>query len=126
MESLNRVLIECVRAAGGSAMVGPKLWPEKNPEAAQRVLLDCLNEERSAKLSPEQVLLILRMARARGFHGGMIFICADLGYTMPAPIEPRDEVADLMRAFNESVAQQAVLADRIEKAASRLNMRSVA
>lgn len=126
MDTLNDALIACIKAVGGSKQVGPLLWPEKAPDAAQRLLLDCLNEDRPAKLSPEQVLLILRMARAKGFHGGMNFIAGELGYGTPVPMEPRDEVADLMRAFNDSVAQQASLADRIEKAASRLNMRAAA
>lgn len=126
MESLNDALIACITAAGGSKQVGPLLWPEKAPESAQRMLLDCMNEDRPAKLSPEQVLLVLRLARSKGYHDGMNFIAADLGYGTPVPVEPRDEVADLMRAFNDSVAQQALLAAKIEKAASRLNMRAVA
>jgi len=126
MESLNDALIACITAAGGSKQVGPLLWPEKAPDSAQRALLDCMNEDRPAKLSPEQVLLVLRLARAKGYHDGMNFIAADLGYGTPVPVEPRDEVADLMRAFNDSVAQQALLAARIEKAAGRLNMRAVA
>lgn len=126
MESLNDALIACVKACGGSKQVGPLLWPEKTPDSAQRLLLDCLNEERPAKLSPEQLLLVLRMARAKGYHGGIEYIATDLGYTEPSPIEPRDEVSELMRAFNKSVALQAALASRIEKAAGRLNMRAVA
>ena len=126
MESLNDALIACVKALGGSKQVGPLLWPEKAPDAAQRALLDCLNEDRPAKLCPEQLMLVLRLARAKGFHDGMNYIAAELGYGTPVPVEPRDEVAELMRAFNESVAQQASLAARIEKAAGRLNMRAVA
>lgn len=126
MESLNDALIACVKALGGSKQVGPLLWPEKTPDAAQRALLDCLNEDRPAKLCPEQLMLVLRLARSKGFHDGMNYIAAELGYSMPTPVEPRDEVAELMRAFNESVAQQAQLAARIEKAAGRLNMRAVA
>lgn len=126
MESLNQVLVDCVKAAGGSAAVGAKMFPEKTPQAAQRTLLDCLSEDRPAKLSPEQVLMVLRLAREKGFHDGMNFIAADLGYGTPVPIEPRDEVADLMREFNASVAMQAQLADKIQKAASRLSVRSVA
>jgi hypothetical protein len=126
MESLNQVLIDCVKAAGGSAVVGAKIFPEKAPLGAQRTLLDCLSEDRPAKLSPEQVLLVLRLAREKGYHEGMNFIAADLGYGTPVPIEPRDEVADLMREFNASVEKQAALADKIQKAASRLSMRAVA
>lgn len=126
MESLNDALIACIKAAGGSKQVGPLLWPEKAPDSAQRALLDCLNEDRPAKLSPEQVLLILRLAGAKGYHDGMNFIAADLGYGTPVPIEPRDEVADLMREFNASVERQAALAEKIQKAAGRLGMRAVA
>lgn len=120
MESLNQALIACVTTCGGSKQVGPLLWPEKSPDAAQRMLLDCLNDDRPAKLSPEQVMFVLRTARSKGCHTGMEFICADLGYTTPSTIEPRDEVAELMRAFNESVAFQSLIAARIEKAANRL------
>lgn len=126
MDSFNDVLIACVKACGGSKQVGPLLWPEKAPDGAQRALLDCLNEDRPAKLSPEQVLLVLRMARARGFHAGMEFIASDLGYTAPTPVEPKDEVAELQRQFIESVRLQSALADRIERAATRVTVRAVA
>ena len=126
MESLNDALIACITAAGGSKQVGPLLWPEKAPDSAQRALLDCMNEDRPAKLSPEQVLLVLRLARAKGYHGGINFIADDLGYGTPVPVEPRDEVADLMREFNASVEMQSKLAEKIHKAAARLNMRAVA
>lgn len=126
METLNDALKACITACGGSKQVGPLLWPEKAPDAAQRLLLDCFNDDRPAKLSPEQVLLVLRMARAKGCHEGIKFIAADLGYSIPVPIDPRDEAADLMRAFTDSIAKQESLVERMEKAASRLNMRAAA
>jgi hypothetical protein len=105
MESLNQALVECVKAAGGSANVGPKLWPEKTREAAQRLLLDCLNEDRPSKLSPEQVLLILKLARDRGFHGGISYVLDSLGYAPTNPIEPKDEAAEVFRQIAESQRQ---------------------
>jgi hypothetical protein len=126
VETLNDALIACVKACGGSKQVGPVLWPEKAPDAAQRALLDCLNEDRPAKLSPEQVLLILRLARSKGCHQGMDFIATELGYAPPVPVEPRDEVAELQRQFIEAVRAQAELAKRIERAAGRVTMRAVA
>lgn len=66
MECLNDALIECVKACGGSKQVGAALFPEFAPDQAQRKLLDCLNPERPHKLSPEQTMLLLRMARAKG------------------------------------------------------------
>lgn len=122
MDGLNQALIECVKAAGGSAIVGKKLFPEKAPEAAQRHLLDCLNEDRPAKLSPDHLMLLLRLARAKGFHGGVAFILADLGYSPTSPIEPKDEAAEIARQFveaSERIAEStqlaAKLADRFQQ-----------
>lgn len=118
MESLTDALVECVRACGGSKQVGPVLWPEKTPDAAQRQLLDCLNDDRPAKLSPEQLLLVLRMARQKGHHGGINYIAGDLGYGTPVPIEPRDEIADLQRQYIDAARSMARMADKIDKLAS--------
>lgn len=115
MESLNGALVECVKAAGGSANVGPKLWPEKSRDGAQRLLLDCLNEDRPAKLSPEQVLLILRLAREKGFHDGIAYVLDNLHYAPTTPIEPRDEAADLLRQVMEN---QRVLNVQMERLVS--------
>lgn len=115
MEGLNQALIECVKAAGGSAIVGKKLFPEKSPESAQRALLDALNEDRPAKLSPEQVLLILRLSRAKGYHGGVAFILEDLGYAPTSPVEPKDEAAELQRQAAELLAGLERITDRMAK-----------
>jgi hypothetical protein len=115
MEGLNQALIDCVKAAGGSSIVGKKLYPEKSPEAAQRCLLDCLNEDRPAKLSPEQVLLVLRLARAKGHHGGIAFILADLGYAPTTPIEPKDEAAELQRQAAELLQAAERITARLER-----------
>jgi hypothetical protein len=120
MEGLNQALIDCVKAAGGSAIVGKKLFPEKSPEAAQRALLDCLNEERPAKLSPDQVVLVLRLARAKGYHGGIAHILADLGYSPTTPIEPKDEVAELQRQFIEAADRIVDATAQAEKLAQRI------
>lgn len=125
-ESLNEALIESVKAAGGSKQVGPLLWPEKTPDAAQRLLLDCLNDDRPAKLSPEQVLLVLRLARAKGHHEGIAFMLGDLGYAPPVPIDPRDEAAELQRQFVGVMGKAEELVSRMERAASRMSVRSVA
>lgn len=65
----------------------------------------------------QQVLLILRMARGHGCHAGMEFVCRDLGYADPVPIEPEDERAALQRQFIESTANLLKMAARIEELA---------
>lgn len=115
MESLSEALTECVRVCGGSKHVGAQLWPEKTPDAAQRLLLSCLNDDRAEKLSPEQLLLVLRLARQRGHHGGMNYIASELGYGTPVPVEPRDEIADLQRQYIEAARNMARMAEKIDR-----------
>ena len=117
MESVNDMLIACVKACGGSKQVGALLWPEKTPEAAQRSLLDALNEDRPAKLSPEQVVYILRLARQKNFHDGMEYLSMQLGYSAPVPVEPEDEMAALKRQFIQAQAGMVDLMSRMERIA---------
>ncbi len=112
--SLNGELVECVKVLGGSKQVASKLWPEKTPDAAQRLLLDCLNEDRPAHLTPEQMLLVLRLARAKGYHAGFAYMAETLGYAPPVPVEPRDEVAELQRQFVVATQVMTALAERME------------
>lgn len=124
-ESLNDALIECVKAAGGSKQVAHKLWPEKTVDAAQRHLLNCLNEDKAERLAPDQVLFLLKLAREKGHHGGVTFITGYLGYTVPSPVEPRDEVAELQRQFIETSRGLSKMVERMELL-QRSNIRSVA
>lgn len=113
--TFNDALVECIKALGGSKHVGPLLWPEKTPEAAQRLLLDCMNDDRPARLTPEQVVFVLRLARERGVHVGMQFLCSELGYADPVPVDPRDEAAELQRQYIEAARDMARIAERIER-----------
>lgn len=113
--SLTLALVEAVKALGGSKVVGCKLWPEKAPDAAQRLLLDCLNDDRPAHLTPDHVLLVLRLARQAGHHGAVGWLLAELGYAPPQPVEPRDEAAELQRQFIEASRMMSQLASRIER-----------
>lgn len=126
MSDINDALIEAVKACGGSKQVGPRLWPEKTPDAAQRLLLDCLNPERPAHLTPEQMVLLLRLARDRGCHAGMQMLARELSYAAPVPVEPEDEADELQRQVLEmGRAMQAALA-RLERLQARPGLRSAA
>lgn len=118
-ESINDAIVECVKACGGSKVVGPKLWPEKPFEAAQRALLDCLNPDRPAHLTPEQLVFVLRMAREIGYHCGVEYLMESLDYTRPAPTDPRDELSDLLRQSIElkkqAARRDALIEERIER-----------
>lgn len=113
-ESLTDCLIECVKAAGGSKQVGHRVWPEKTVEAAQRHLLNCLNEGKAERLTPDQVILIARLAREHGCHAYAQFVAQSLSYSEPTPIEPRDEADELRRQFIEATQRMAAMAERIQ------------
>lgn len=113
--TLNQALIECVKAAGGSKKVGPTLWPEKPVTDAQKLLLACLNDDRAEKLSPDQAMLIMRLAKKQGSHFGIQFLCEELGYTIPTPITKEDAKAELMREFIEAQKTISLIAFRIEE-----------
>lgn len=100
-ETTTQALIECVKAAGGSKQVGHKVFPEKTVDQAQRHLLNCLNDERQERLTPDQVLLIAKLARDVGCHAYAQHTAEVLGYAEPVPIEPRHEADELRRQLLE-------------------------
>ena len=119
-ESINEALIGLVKALGGSKRVGAQLWPEKTIEAAQRHLLACLNDDKPERLTPEHLMLLLRMGRKAGHHLAIGFVLDTLGYAPTQPVQPRDEGAELQRQFVEAVRLQQALVERMEAAALRI------
>lgn len=111
-DSITEALIACVKASGGSKQVGAILWPDVAPDQAQRKLLNALDDNRPEKLAPSQVLLILKLARQKGFHDGIGYLLDSLCYAPTTPTEPKDEAADLMRQVLES---QRLLAAQMER-----------
>lgn len=77
-------LRSAVQALGGAKVVGARLWPDKAPDAAARLMLDALNPGRHEKLELSQVLLVLRLAHAAGHHGAMRWLAAEAGYEATA------------------------------------------
>lgn len=118
--TLEDALKSVARSLGGAKALGHKLRPDLDPDAAGRWLLDCINSERSEKLSLSQVMLILRMGHDAGCHAGMDFIARDCGYSEPTPITPEDEQDELMRDFIAAAKLQADTAARMERITSRI------
>lgn len=114
-EDVNDALRALVSELGGAKKIGPMLWPDKTIEQAQQLLLACLNPERRERLTPEQMMLLLKRGREAGTHGAMNFICGEAGYAKPDPLEPEDEKARLMREFSQSVGRLDVIAGRLEQ-----------
>lgn len=106
-----------VQALGGSKVVGAKLWPDKAADAAGRQLSDCLNSAKAEKLSPDQVLLILRWGHEIGCHVGMQFIAQQCGYNVEAvsPQAERDRLADAILEGSRTLAKAMEIAERLNR-----------
>jgi len=98
-----------VAALGGADVVGPILFPQKNPLAAARYLLDCLNPNRDHALGEERFLLLLKLAREKGIHLGMHWVCDECRYARPATVEPEDQAADILRRVDQVRGELATL-----------------
>lgn len=101
-EDINDALQAVVTALGGYKKVGPILRPELPTDQGAGWLRDCLNPARREKLSPEQVLLILRLGREAGFHAAMNFVAFATGYKAQ-PVDPDSQEAQLQERFIEAV-----------------------
>lgn len=121
-EDINDALRNVVRALGGVKQVGSLLWPEVAPDQAGNKLRDCLSPDRREKLSPEQVIFLLRKAREAGYHAAMEFVSHECGYAKPAPVAPEDKLAELQRQFIDAVDGLSHIQAQIQ----RLNVRRVA
>lgn len=115
-ESLSDALDVVIKTCGGAKVVGCQLWPEKTPEAAQKLLLACLNEHRSERLNPDQLMFLLKLGRQKNCHAAMHYLSESCGYTLPQPLEPEDEQAQLKRDFIQAFAEFKHLVSKMDRA----------
>lgn len=106
---------DAVKALGGAKKVGQQFWPDKSPEAAHRTLLDCLNATRAERLTPSQLLLLMKWARGIGFHGLAGYYMQEAGYRQPVAIDPETEAAVLVRQVESTMDRAMSLVERLER-----------
>ncbi|MDP2322540.1 MAG: hypothetical protein Q8N51_00730 [Gammaproteobacteria bacterium] len=114
-EDWRDALRHAVKAMGGFDVVGAELWPGKTRRAAGAWLSDAINPERAAKLDLEELLQLLRLARAKGLHIGLHFLCDELGYTRPSPVEPSDQEAEIGRQLDANLKTLDALTSRLAR-----------
>jgi hypothetical protein len=102
-----------VRALGGAKEIGPKLWPAKKPDRAEKDLLDCLNPNNARELSFDEIMLVGEWGREIGCHLVAAYVNFRLGYAPPIPVDPEDVQAELKRQFHQDVERLARIAARI-------------
>lgn len=108
----NDALTGVVHALGGFKEVGVLLRPElkEKPLQAAQWLRDCFNPDKRERLNPDQVFMLLRLARDKDYHAAKHWMDAELGYEQGRPLSPQDEAvrlharcADLARDLRASV-----------------------
>lgn len=114
-DDVNEAIKALVQYLGGPKKVGPMLRPELTIDAAATYIRDCVNQDRREKLSPEQLLLLMKKGREAGCHVLMGFLADDSGYKAPEPLEPEDEAAELMKAFIATGESMKAISARMEK-----------
>jgi hypothetical protein len=120
-ETLTEALQAVVSALGGKKAVATLLWPEKPADESARLLADCLNPDRAARLDPDRLVFLLRLARAKSCHTAIAWICEASGYAPPVPVEPDDQQAELQRQFIQAMGRAEALVDRM----ARLNIGAI-
>ncbi len=113
----NDALDGVVHALGGYKAIGVTLRPEleTKPESASQWLRDCLNPEKRERLNPDQVFMLLRLARAQNYHAAKHWLDAELQYEQSKPINPTDEALNLQQRGAELVRELRVVCDRFER-----------
>jgi hypothetical protein len=114
-----------IQRLGGNKAAGAILWPDKTPEGAARSMADCCNPSRSERLSPSQLLLVMRLAREKGCHILAEHFMIEAGYAVPVPVDPEDEASRVIHKMDSMLQAVGVLADRLERMRNRTSIRAV-
>lgn len=113
-ESITDAIREAVQAIGGNKKLGALMFPDLPVDQAAGRIRDCLNPDRRELFSPDQVLMIARLAKSSGNNTIMGYLAAELGYLKPVSIDPEDEIARLQREFVDATRSLHHMASRIE------------
>jgi hypothetical protein len=96
-DSLEDALKAAVMALGGFKKVAARMRPEL--DTSEDWLRHCLKGDRRERLSPQQVMWLLREARAIGFHGAMQFVAMTAGYDTPRAVDADKQKQALQEAI---------------------------
>jgi hypothetical protein len=93
------------------------------PGAAAQWLRDCLNQDRAERLNPDQVFMLLRLARSASYHAAKHWMDAELGYEQGRPLKPEDEAASLQQRGADLVREARCSTQRAPQSTRSTNTR---
>jgi hypothetical protein len=122
-DDFNDALASAVKTLGRGKIepVALQLWGPAKPRAGQ-YLADCLNPDREAKLSIQELVTLLQWARDKGIHWAMHALCEEVGYGKPDIAPQFTESQKRARRMREIADEMQRLADEqaAEEHATRL------
>lgn len=115
-DSIDDALKAAVMALGGIKKVAARLRPDY--DNSDDWLRSCLNPGKRERLTPEQLMWVLREARAIGFHSAMDYVAGFAGYKA-TPVDAKAQAQELqsviaagVEQLNKQMAQLARLQER--------------
>jgi hypothetical protein len=122
-DDFNDALANAVKALGKQEVVARQLWGPSKPRAGQ-YLSDCLNRDREAKFSIQEIVELLKMFRAKGIHWAMHALCEEVGYSNPDIVPLKTKGQERAEQMAQLVAEFKRLADE-QAAETNANLRAV-
>jgi hypothetical protein len=113
-DSLKDAIGTAIKAAGGFKTVAGVLWPTKKPDSAYARLKACVDEKKDEELTPDELSMIIKLAREQGDHSIMRYLGMEHSYEIK-PISPEDEKTALQQSFVQAVKTVERIAERMEK-----------
>lgn len=123
-ERFEDALDETIRACGGRKKIACDLWPDKPQRDAHNLLDACLNPERREKLSPSQLLYILKQGRIVGCHTAAVFFAHECGYEIK-PIVKEEEMDRLTSVVEQSTKTLQAALNQLERIQRQSSIKAV-
>lgn len=109
--------LTCALSESGKApkAIAAVMRPDLKPDSAKAWLHNCLDPDKNEKLSIDQVIQFINLTkRPDGSNALLEYFCDESSHDRPAIKKAEDELAQLQRAFIQSVEDQKKLVDRIQ------------
>lgn len=114
-DDIYSALDAAIMALGGYKKVAGWLFSNKTLDTAYAHLKNCMREDKSEKLSPHELLMIMQAARDIGVHDVMNYLADAANYQRPQTLEPKDEMMELQKRYIEAAKAMQHIAQRIER-----------
>lgn len=107
-----------VRSGKEFKQVAQAVFPSLAAQSAYARLKSCLNPEKDEKLSADEHLFVANFC---GEYDYLYYSAGKCHHSLPQPIAPQDEQAELQRRVVSAVEDLKRLASRLEKADDRVH-----